>query len=126
MSLNQIERSECLWVNQKALKKFGLKYPNDDDDEIYTSFNSFLSSLVKIYKLNASDIQKLCKMFLNGATFEQIEQMAIDLYSQHKEQYAEACQRIADEKAGGVGEYHGFIGRNNPKRRQRDDYEMDR
>ena len=113
--------------NKSFISQFRTKYPNDDDDEIYTRFNSFLSSLVAEYHLNASDIQKLCEMFKNGAAFEQIKQMAIDLYRQHQEQYVEACQRIADEKAGGVGEYHhGFIGRNNPKRRQIEDFEMDR
>lgn len=118
-----------MFVSKKSFKEnLSLKYPNDDDDEIYTRFNDFLSQLVADYHLNASDIEKLCEMFKNGATFEQIKQMAISLYRQHQEQYREACQRIADEKAGGVGEYHGFIGKNNPKRRQRydNDYEMDR
>lgn len=108
--------------NKNFIKKVSLKPPYDDDD-IYTKFNSFLSSLVKKYNLNTSDIAKLCKMFKEGATFEQIEQMAMSLYIQHQEQYAQACQEIA-EKAGGFGEYHGFLGRNNSKRQQEDDYEM--
>ena len=112
--------------NKSFISQFRAKYPNDDDDEIYTRFNSFLSSLVAEYHFNASDIQKLCEMFKNGATFEQIKQMAIDLYRQHQEQYVAACQRIVDEKAGGVGEYHGFICRNNLKRRKKEDFEMDR
>ena len=84
-----------------------------------------MSSLVADYHLNASDIERLCEMFKNKATFEQIKQMAISLYRQHQEQYRETCKRIVDKMAGGVGKYHGFIGKNNPKRRQRDDdYEM--
>lgn len=108
--------------NKNLIKKVSLKPPYDDD--IYTKFNSFLFSLVKKYNLNTSDIVKLCEMFKEGATFEQIEQMAMSLYRQHQEQYAQACQEIA-EKAGGFGEYHGFLGRNNPKRQQKDDYEME-
>ena len=103
-----------MFVSKKSFKEqFSWKYPNDDDDGIYTRFNVFLSSLVADDHLNASDIAKLCEMFKNGATFEQIKQMAMSLYRQHQEHYIEACQRIADEKAGGVGKYH-------------DDYEMDR
>ena len=97
--------------NRSFINQFCTEYPNDDDGEIYNRFNSFLSSLVAKYQLNTSDIQKLCEMFKDGANFEQIEQMAMDLERQHQEQYAEACQRIANEKAGGVGEYHGFRGR---------------
>lgn len=102
--------------NISLKEKFSKKYPHDDDDAIYDRFNSFLSSLMKDFHLNSSDIEKLCEMFKKGATFEQIKQMAMSLYREHQEREAIACQRIADEKAGGVGEYHGFMGKNNPKR----------
>ena len=103
--------------NRSFMNQFCTEYPNDDDGKIYEEFNSFLYSLVAKYQLNTSDIQKLCEMFNNGATFEQIEQVAMNLNTLHQQQYAEACQRIANEKAGGVGEYHGF-------RSSEEDFEM--
>ena len=112
--------------DKNFISQFSPKYPNDDDGEIYTRFNDFLSSLEAEFHLTYLDIQKLCEMFMNGATFGQIKQMAIALSRLHQEEYEEACQQIADEKAGGVGEYHGFMGRNNPRRRQEEDLEMDR
>lgn len=111
--------------NKSFINKIHTRYPNDNDER-NTIFNRFLSLLAEKYHLNNSDIKILFEMFKNGATFEEIKQKAIVLYTQHIENYKRACQQIADEKAGGRGEYQGFIGRNNPKRRQMEDFEITR
>lgn len=113
--------------NISLKEQFSSNFSDEDDNQRYNRFNNFLSSLAKKFNLDSSDIKKLCEMFLKGNSFEQIKQMAISLHALHQEKKAEACQRIADEKAGGLGEYHGYLGINNPKRRNnRDDLELDR
>lgn len=112
--------------NKSFINQIHTRYPNDNDDERIKKFNRFLSLLAEKYHLNSSDIQILFEMFKNGATFEEIKQKAIVLYTQHIENYKRACQQIADEKAGGRGEYQGAIGRNNPKRGQMKDFEITR
>lgn len=110
--------------NRAFIEKVSLKPPYDDDD-IYIKINSLLTSLSKKYNLTNSDINTLYKMLKEGASFEQVEQMAMSLNRQHQVQYETACQRIA-EKAGGTGEYHGFLGSNNPKKQQGYNYEIGR
>ena len=114
--------------NNKPINQINVerKIPTDiDDDELYnklSSFNKWLSEIAQKYGLNNKDLETIIKMFKSGCTTEQMLQFAIQQKQLHEKAYAEACQKIADEKAGGRGSYHGYKGKNNPQR-ELDDYE---
>lgn len=118
--------------NNKSIKEIKQenverKIPTDiDDDELadrLSSFNRWLSEIAQKYGLNHKDLKIMIEMFKNGATIEQMAQFAMQQKQLHEQTYAEACQKIADEKAGGRGSYHGYKGRNNPQRELDDGYE---
>lgn len=97
-----------------------------DDDELYdklSKFNKWLSEIAQKYGLNSKDLQTMIEMFKNGATIEEMTSFAMQQSQLHAQAHAEACQKIANEKAGGRGSYHGYRGKNNPQRDLDDDYE---